>query len=172
MAYTKEIRATWASFATYRRLLIVGLLGCNSSTGPGLSVASGTYALELVDGHPLPVAFETGTCPREINAGELDLTPSVAEQDPSYIVFVFLRSQCDPTAVLPVDRAEAVRDVGEWSLNLGMVWFSSDQKRGGYRAPLEQPLVGDQGPLLTLQFDGRSYTFRRTWIYQPGGHPG
>lgn len=120
--------------------------------------------LELVDGSPLPVAYETGTCPREIYRGMLDLDPPNEERRPLYVVQAFLRSQCDPTGTLPIDRAEAVRDFGEWSVVSGTVWFRSDNLPG-YFVPIEPTSAAEQGPLLTLQFDGRLYTFRRTQLF-------
>lgn len=145
-------------------LLICSTAACSSSTGLSRADVGGGYTLELVDGTPLPVPFETGACPREIHTGHLDLVPHATEMNPYYVILVFLRSQCDPTRVLPADSAEAVREAGEWMIFNSSVLFSSDMKRGTYAAPIEKQAAGELGPVLTLQFDGRRYTFRRTQL--------
>ena len=144
--------------------ILVVCLACGSSTGPGRDDVRGGYTLELVDGQPLPVAYETGTCPREIYVGTLDLAPQTGEQRPLYAINAFLRSQCDPTKTLTIDQVWAVHDFGEWSVVSGAVWFRSDDL-DGYFVPIRETSVGEQGPTLTLQLGGRRYTFRRTRSY-------
>jgi len=143
-------------------LLVTPIAGCSSSTGPDLSVAHGTYALESVDGVPLPVPFEGGFCPREIHKGTLYLGAGRADQAPLYVYLAELRIQCDPTFVLPPDRAYAIRDNGRWTLLKREVVFRSILGFGTYSIPVEESAPGAQGPLLSLEFNSGRYTFRRT----------
>ena len=110
----------------------------------------------------MPVPFEGGFCPREIHKGTLYLGPGSGDQAPLYVYLAELRIQCDPTFVLPPDRAYAVRDNGRWTLLNGEVVFRSILGFGTYSIPVEESTPGTQGPLLSLEFNSGRYTFRRT----------
>lgn len=152
--------------------LVFVVLSCSWGTGPDLSTAQGVYSLELVDGRHLPVPFEAGDCPREFVESKASLAPRTSERRPLYTILIRLRLQCDPTQALGYERGEALFDAGEWSIESGSVAFKSNQGYGPYRVVIEEQPAGDLGPVLTFRFDGRQYTFRRTWISEPGGgHP-
>lgn len=145
------------------KVMFVALLfsACSTlSTDPDLSLAKGSYILEQVNGKMLPVAFETGDCPREIYTGDLSLSPQVASRRPLYTMLVFLRLRCDPSkAIFPIELREAIRDFGEWTIQSSRVVFESDKGYGSYTAPIDG---GPSATLLTVQFEGRQYTFRRS----------
>lgn len=137
------------------------LVGCSAlSTEPDLSRAQGTYVLEKVNGAPLPITIESGDCPREIFRGDLGLSPGVVDQRPLYDLLVSLRLRCDPDRLLFIDQRRLIEDVGEWTIDGNRVEFRSSKGFGTFRIPIE---TGSPTPtaLLTLQLDGRSYTFRR-----------
>lgn len=135
---------------------------------PDYSIVNGTYALELVDGAPLPVPIESGDCPREIARGELTLTPGQRGTPTFYNVSVLLRLRCDPTRPLYVGDAELVRDNGRWTIIGDQVQFRSDQDYGEYRVRIEPALVGELGTILSLPLGGKLYTYRRNRVYTPG----
>jgi hypothetical protein len=149
----------------WRRWLLspLVLVAC-SITGTDLSPARGAYDLELVDGSPLPVAIEAGSCPLEVYTGELGLTPTISRRRPLFTLFVDVRLQCDPTRILPMDVSPFVRDFGEWTIVDDGVQLRSEEGYGNQIVPMEDPSPGMMGPLLTIERGGRRYTFRRTRI--------
>lgn len=151
----------------FRILWIILLcLNCSVFTEPDFSVAAGSYALERVDGIALPVPFEAGDCPREMYRGDLELGPPVAEGGPIYSVLVSLRLRCDPSRLLFVDLRRAIEDFGEWTMSNGRVVFQSARGFGDFRVSIEPAPSGEQlGIVLTLPFNGRLYTFRRTRLH-------
>lgn len=146
-------------------LTISILASCSSLTAPDLSAAHGSYSLELVDGAPLPVAIETGSCPHEIFFGELGLSPQIGSRRPLFTILVELRLQCDPDRLLPIEEGRLVQDFGEWTIVGDAVQFRSEKGFGNQLVPMDPPAPGSLGPLLTLDLDGRRYTFRRTRVF-------
>jgi hypothetical protein len=72
----------------------------------------------------------------------MDLAPRSADQRPLYLIQVLLRSRCDPTATLPIDSVEAVREFGQWGVMGAAVWLKPD-KASSYFVPVEQPPVAE-----------------------------
>lgn len=144
------------------------LLSCSLFTEPDSSVVNGTYFLDLVDDMPLPVAIESGDCPREIHQGELGITPQVAGTSTFYSVIILLRLSCDPSRLLFVDDREFLREIGDWSVSRDYVHFRSIRGFGNYTVFIEPAPDDGLGTVLTLPLRGKRFTFRRVRIYRPG----
>lgn len=143
------------------------LLLCSACAlfGPDLSVASGGYTLESVDGVALPVAIEGGDCPLEIFEGDLGLDPEINNRRPMFGTIVEVRLECDPDRPLTPEFNPLIRDAGGWTVIGNSVQLRSNQGFGNQMAPMEPSPPGETGPILTLHYGERNYTFRRVSRY-------